>query len=187
MCVRNLSMYHAWARIFMNALLVSGRGMCLSLGLKCLYFSVPTHAVGLPWEAVSLLPHTCRVQFPLMCSISTMSWSPARILHVCVCIWWPVLIRVRSRRGAGSSFASHVYLLVFVKWMNRVGWLHREQPFFSALLQLLVQGSVSLQGSWGGSLREDHGTFWRIYIVTLIALRYDLRKTSQLEERGSVS
>lgn len=58
----------------MNVLLVSGRGMCLYLGLKCLYLLLTqTPAVGLPWEAVSLLPHTWRIQQPLLCSISTMS------------------------------------------------------------------------------------------------------------------
>lgn len=185
-------MYHAWARIFMNVLLVSGRGMCLSLGLKCLYFSLSSYSCcGSPLRSCfPLAPH---MQGP----VSSYVLRQHHVLEpstdfTCLCVHLmacPYIWYVYSPgEGRGLPLpATCLYLLVFVKWMDRVGWLHREQPSFSALLQLSVQGSVSLQGPWGGSLHEDDGTFWRIYIVTWIALRCDLRKTSQLEERGSVS
>lgn len=163
----------------MNVLLVSGRGMCLSLGLKCLYLLLTQFLLMLwvsPEKPFPSCPtHGGRSSF-LSCAPSA-SWPGAQHgFYMSVCAFdglsWYVY-------GPGEQQglplpAMCLYLLVFVKWMNQLGSFHREQPFFSTLLQLLVQGSMSLQGSWCGSLHQDDGTFWRIFIVTLIALRCDL-------------
>lgn len=151
---------------FYECPLVSGRGMRFYLGLKLSLLRshlIPVHPMGLPWEAVSLLPHTCRGQFPLTVSVGTTSRSTALTSHVCVCVcdrlsWW-----VRS--GGERGWALLCQPCVYTRWYlsnERTEWtdfkgssLFPHHPF-----QLSVQRSESFKGSWGWSAHE---VAWNIF------------------------
>lgn len=161
MCIRNLSMCRVGARIFMNVLLVSGPSMCLSLRLKCLYLLLSSFSCCFP-----LAPH---MEGPASSSV-------LHGFHMSVCAFDGLSWRVRSRRGAGPSFASHVSIPMGICPVNEPGGLaSKEAAFFLHPSSASSSGERELEGSWGRSLGEDDGTSWRVYMVTL---RRDLRRTS---------
>lgn len=167
-------MCHVGARIFTNVLLVSGRGTCLSLGpkgLKCLYLLPSSFSrCGSPLGSCFPLASRLQVQFPL-CAPSAPC-PGARHGHVCVCIWWPVLTGGRSRRGGGPSFASHVSIPTGVCQMNELaGLASKAAAFFHRPFSTFSSGECELVGV----LRSK--PLWRASVVTLTALRCDLRKT----------
>lgn len=122
----------------MNALLVSGRGMCLSLGLKCLYFSLSSYSCcGSPLRSCfPLAPH---MQGP----VSSYVLRQHHVLEpstdfTCLCVHLmacPDTCTVQERGGVflcqprvyTSCYLSHEW----TGWADFTGSSLLSRPFFS--------------------------------------------------------